>query len=265
MRRAPATGFALGSGGVEHRTRRYRTLGRCMLVALAGLSSPGCAVRDRDVRQTPTVTRPVVAAVAPVLNLSNSTDLDPLTLTDMLATELAATGRFAVVPVNRVLAILAEQGLSSVTTPEQARGLGRRLGVDGVLVAAVTDFDPYSPPRIAWTAQWYPLDVPEEGGGLDPVAASRLASDPRPARRAGAGASVVQVQRVVDASRPDELERIRAYDRQVRGGHESPYGWKVHTVSQQLFLRYSCWALIRTMKTGRAGHGPQRPQQEGQP
>jgi len=235
-----------------------------MLTVCAGIWSPGCASSQRRAQQPRVATQPLVAVVVPVLNLSNSTDFDPLTLTDILATELAATGQFAVVPINRVLAVLAQQGQAAVTTPEQARRLGQRFGADGVLVAAVTDYDPYSPPRIAWIAQWYPLETSEPRAELDPVAASRLASDPVPPERRRRE-RIVQVQRVVDASRPDELERIREYDRQVRGGHESPYGWKVHTVSQQLFLRYSCWALIRTMKTGRADESPQAGEGEPQP
>lgn len=236
-----------------------------MLVTCAGIWSPGCASRVRPAQRPRPVARPIVAVVVPVLNLSNSTDFDPLTLTDILATELAASGQFAVVPINRVLAVLAQEGRTTVTTPRQALELGRRFNADGVLVAAVTDYDPYSPPRIAWTAQWHPLDQPAPGKALDPVAASRLASDPGLPPSGAVQPRVIQVQRVVDAARPDELERIREYDRRVRGGHESPYGWKVHTVSQQLFLRYSCWALIRTMKTGRAGAPPQANHEGPQP
>ncbi len=222
-----------------------------MLAVCAGLASPGCAMRPRrSGLKAVAAPRPLVVVVVPVLNLSNSTDFDPLALTDMLATELVATGRYAVVPVNRVLAALARDGLSTIATPQQATMLGRRFGADAVLVSAVTDYDPYPPPRIVWTLQWYALTGRRADDGFDPVLTSRLASDGSAGGgpRAWAREGPIQVQRVIDASVPDELARIRVYDRHHRGGHESPYGWKVHTVRQQLFLRYSCWAAIRTME-----------------
>jgi hypothetical protein len=55
-----------------------------------------------------------------------------------------------------------------------------------------------------------------------------------------------QVQRVFNAADEKTLEELRDYA-EMRGGHESAFGWRVYTKSQELYVRYCGWALIRTM------------------
>ncbi|MCK4341686.1 MAG: hypothetical protein KAY37_08195 [Phycisphaerae bacterium] len=56
----------------------------------------------------------------------------------------------------------------------------------------------------------------------------------------------MQVQRVFNAADEEPLEDIRAFAAR-RDGAGSPYGWRKYTKSQELYVRYFGWALIRTM------------------
>jgi hypothetical protein len=92
-------------------------------------------------------------------------------------------------------------------------------------------------------------------GGIDPVAASREASE---VALAGASSSIgehpLQIQRVFNAADPRVSGEMRCYARE-REGHESPYGWRVHGKSQVLYLRFSFWSAIRSMLWARAQCG----------
>jgi hypothetical protein len=217
---------------------------------IAGLSYlPGCVQRHEPADSQTRTDPPVVVAVAPVLNLSNSSDWDTLKVTDILASEFQSFPDVAVVPVNRTLAALALMGKSAVETPRDALDLARELGADATVVTAITEYDPYDPPIVGIVMQWYAL--PRQGlrSCFDPVVASRQASEV--ARSTGAGpadsAPLLQIQRVYNAAHDDVLNDVRAFGAR-RAGHASPYDWRIYIKSQELFVRYCCWASIRTMR-----------------
>jgi len=190
---------------------------------------------------------PRVLAIAPVINLSGSVDFDALKLTDLIASEFLNFRGVAVVPVNLTLAELERQGRYSIETPEDAVQLARALGADATIVVAVTEYNPYSPPVVGLTMQWYDAWPTSAPTGFDPRLASRMASgsEPRSAQPPPAGPRW-QVQRVFNAANVDVLKDIRSFARQ-RSGDESPYGWRKYTKSQELYVRYCGWAMIRTM------------------
>jgi len=229
-------------------TRAARKGALCLLGLNLMVGLPGCSVRHKPPEPPPVV--PLVVAVAPVLNLSNRSDWDALKVTDMLALELQALPEFIVVPVDRVLAALAVKGQAAIETPSDVRDLGRELKADMVIVAAITEFDPYYPPRVAMTVQcyWSGPDA-HSSRGFDPVAASRQASDegPAPALTRDGDAPFLQVQIVHDASWDATLEQLRKYAASRNGG-QSPFGWRAHAQSQELFLRFSCHSAILTIR-----------------
>lgn len=195
---------------------------------------------------------PVVVAVAPVLNLSNSSDWDPLRLTDIVASELQSFPGLAVIPVNRSLAGLALTGKDSVATAADALELARQLDADAVVVTAITEYDPYDPPVVGVLMQWYAVRDADPVSDLDPVSASRQAAAVEPgAAVADQQAPLVQVQRVYDAAHQAVQKDLRDFAARRRG-RRSPYGWRVYLKSQELFLRYCCWATIRPMLLARS-------------
>ena len=91
-------------------------------------------------------------AVAPALNLSGAADFDPSRFADLMASELSYADGISVIPVSRVLGVLAAQELEKVESQAHAHELVRLLGADAILVFAVTEYDPYDPPSIAISA-----------------------------------------------------------------------------------------------------------------
>ncbi len=243
MFQAPTTGV------IAKRSRPWSGHWRVSCLGLLLVVCGACAP-DHEVAEPPLAPPPSVVAVAPVINLSNRDDWDPIRVTDFLTMELQARPEFIVVPTARVLAALTVLGRDTIRTPDDVRALGRELGADLVMVGAVTEFDPYDPPRVAWTLQMYLVHPPvtADWPALDPVAASRQPSGLGviPPEAARGEAPVLQVQTLADASWDRTRARMRDYGKE-RNGHQSPFGWAVHGKSQQLFLRFSCQDAILTM------------------
>lgn len=219
----------------------------CSLALL--LLLPGCAWLGR--REAPPPPPPArVFVVAPVLNLSGATDVDALRLTDLLASECVSFPGVTVIPVNLTLAELLRQGKEYVETPEDAVALAQVFGADATLVFAVTEYDPYDPPIVGLVLQYYPAQSASRPlTGFDPLTASRAVAEPEVALSVAAPPTPRwQIQRVFDASQETLLANLRSYAEQ-RDGQRSPYGWQKYMKSQELFVRYCGWSLIRTMLT----------------
>ncbi len=184
------------------------------------------------------------------MNLSGRAELDALRLTDLIASELQTFPDVQVIPVNRALAVLATRGKTIVSTPTEAVELARDVGADATLVFAITEYDPYDPPVVGMTAQWY-LARERAGREAPPESAANLRPAPRP-DVPGDAALHLQVQRVFNAADKEVAKKLRAYA-DDRDRHDSPHGWRRYQRSQELYVRYCGWALIETMFTLDAG------------
>jgi hypothetical protein len=219
------------------------------LAASLGVGALGCdgAKGQPKVSQLKPAPATQVVVVAPVLNLSGSSDFDPLKVTDAVASELVSFAGISAVPVNLTLAALARQGKNRVESPAEAAELARAFGAQATLVTAVTEYRPYDPPVIGLIMQWYTASggapaAAEAGSTADPAAgqqASELVT------RADAGPRT-QLQRVFDAADEDVLDEVKKFADE-RDGHNSPYGWHKYVKSQDLYVRYCCWSLIRSI------------------
>ncbi len=219
-------------------------------VAASSAAICGCATKNRQSERELAFNPTITVVVAPVLNLSDSTDFDPIRVTDLLASELLSFRGVSVVPVNLTLAALDAAGATAVASHDDAVALAAALGADATIVAAVTEYNPYDPPVIGIAAEWHERTAPAARSRLDPTNASRQASDMElaPAARVDQAAPILRVQRVYNASDTALLEDVADYG-EARDGGQSPYGWRLHTKSQQAFMRYCCHATIRTMLT----------------
>ena len=217
----------------------------------------GCAMHQKASSVEPPPEPPQVVVVAPVLNLSNNTDWDPLKVTDILASELQSFDGIVVIPVNRTLAALALRGKAGVESPQDAVDLAREFNADATLVAAITEYDPYDPPRVGVILQWYAVRRRPPNPDFDPVIASRQATDRTPAAELAqdATAPVIQVQRVFSAADRDVIEGLKAYAKR-RDGHNSPYDFRIYIKSQELFVRYCMTAAIRPILKTRTQKDP---------
>ncbi len=196
---------------------------------------------------------PAVVAVAPAINLSGSLDFDPNRFADLMAVELAFADGIRVIPVSRVLGVLAIQGKERVESPSHAGELINWLGADALLVFAVTEYAPYDPPRIGISAQMFVVQEdrkPSPQNADEPEIESPDVVE-RPVRTVR---TVAEHQRVYDASHADVLRRVQMYAA-PRSADDSPYGWRKFVVSQEGFIRFCGHETVAAMLAGRIREG----------
>jgi len=191
----------------------------------------------------------VTIAVAPAINLSGSADFDPNRFADLMASELSFVEGVRVIPVSRVLGVLAAQHLERVESAVHAEQLARWVGADAILVFAVTEYDPYDPPIIGISAQLLgrgPRTGIELPGPVDPN--KPIVRENVPPEKAGVHV-LAESQRVYDASHERIVREIRLFARQ-RNADESPYGWRRYVVDQQGYMRFCCHATAYALLAG---------------
>jgi hypothetical protein len=128
-----------------------------LLVISAG---SGCSIvpdarhRDRYHNPLPQLHR---IAVLPFFNQSNEPTLNQTQVGEAYYAELQAIPGFEVLPVG-VASRAWDQFIALHGEPMDGadfQEFARFLGVDAVVVGAITDYTPYSPPRLAMTVRWY--------------------------------------------------------------------------------------------------------------
>lgn len=201
------------------------------------LLPPGCEKQTAEVAEVSPYPPGFALAVAPALNFSGSPDVDPVRVADALASELGSTPGLNVLPVNRVMAILAREGKWQIESPAHALRVAQQLGCDAIVVPALTEYGPYTPIVVGLVLQLYALpdaDAKVSGGTLanNPAISAPDVGNPLSPR--------AQVQTVYNASHEDLAERVKKYGK-VRDADKSPYAWRRYMLSQELFLRFCCW------------------------
>lgn len=198
--------------------------------------------------------RATTFAVVPAQDLSGTGTLDALALTDIFASELAQVPQVSVVPVSQTVAVMIGQGWRSLSAPNQAQILARMLNADGVIVMAVTEYDPYDPPRLGLIAEVYLVPPRPATSSAPDVDVDRL---PAPAASRPAAAPQGpdrQVQRVFDARQQAEQKAIRQFaKRDTSGSHE----WQEYLRNQRQFLQYCSWQTVMDLVGGVRGPSPE--------
>lgn len=118
---------------------------------------PGCALVP-DVTHKPQFHNPFPqlyrVAIVPFYNQSREPTLDGDSVAIAYYNELQAIPGFEVMPVG-----VARKHMEAVGREPQSGAdfqmLARSMGVDAVIVGAVTEYSPYYPPRMAMSVDWY--------------------------------------------------------------------------------------------------------------
>ncbi len=117
----------------------------------------GCGLLP-DVSRQPMIHNPfpqlTKVAVAPFINLSTDPSVDGREFGLAYFSELQLIPGFEVVPIGVVETAMRDNHLT-LSSAADCRRLTQLLGVDAVVVGAVTDFDPYYPPRCGLQVEWY--------------------------------------------------------------------------------------------------------------
>lgn len=215
------------------------------MASLLGCGWFGCSHGDanKNIRGELFVSRPITIAVAPALNHSGSSAFDEVKVADLMASELGSVRGLRVIGVNRVLAVLAEQRVDQILSPQHALAVCERLGADVILVFAITEYDPYTP-VVGMAVQLY--GPHSSGPMLDPVATSRMARpfpvDPDRESTRPWG----QVQRTFNAAHKAVRDEVEDYA-EDHGADQGPYRWRKYLTSQELYVRFCCYAAAREL------------------
>lgn len=128
-----------------------------LLILLFCLLSCGCSMLP-DIAHQPTLHNPFPqlskVAVAPFFILAEDATLNGKDVALAYYNELQLIPGFEVVPVGVVENAMRKHNIQ-LGGPEEARRLAQVLGVDAVVVGAVTDFSPWYPPRCGLQVEWY--------------------------------------------------------------------------------------------------------------
>jgi len=128
-----------------------------LLVFLCALILSGCSMLP-EIAHQPTLHNPFPqlskVAVAPFFNLSTEPTVDGARFALAYFNQLQQVPGFEVVPVGVVEQAMKERNIQ-LKGPEDAQRLAQDLGVDAIVIGAVTDYSPYYPPRCALQVEWY--------------------------------------------------------------------------------------------------------------
>ncbi len=126
----------------------------CGLVSALG----GCSLVLPEISHQPVIRNPFPqlskVAVAPFFNHSDEPTVDGRNFAMAYYAELQKTAGFEVVPLGVVEEAILTHRIE-LGGPGEARRLAQILGVDAVVVGAVTDYSPYYPPRCGLRVEWY--------------------------------------------------------------------------------------------------------------
>lgn len=221
-----------------------------ILTTLAFAIAPtGCSMHNND-GPPPAFPRGMSIAVAPILNFSGNFDLDPIKSADLLASELTDFDGIVVLPVSRVVAALIAEGRDQIESPRHALDIARRIGADAILVAGVTEYDPYTP-TVGLVLQLY-AQSGERPSFLREESVVRANTPAGLAASEDSLTPIGQIQKVYNATHDDVVSDVERYAHKRSAG-DSPYGWQEYLKVQTQYLRF-CWhdALAR-MATRQSG------------
>lgn len=129
-----------------------------LLLAGCLLAGSGCTLILPEVSHQPVLHNPFPqlsrVAVAPFFNQSDERTVDGREFAMAYFGELQSVRGFEVVPVGVVEEAIIRHAVD-LSSPGEARRLANLLGVDAVVVGAVTDYSIYYPPRCGMRVEWY--------------------------------------------------------------------------------------------------------------
>jgi len=183
-----------------------------------------------------------VWAVAPVINLSGYSQVDPLLQADIVYQQLQQVAGLKVIPVNRVVEVYTALRLPQVQSEQQAALVCDLLGCDALLVAAVTAYDPYEPPKLGASLQLFRRGAYRRPENVDPRELVRQAS-PGPAATMPTGGSFVQVVGMFDAANGSVRQEVLRYA-YGRNDPASPFRERLYFVEMNRFCGFVYHNLI---------------------
>ena len=196
----------------------------------------------------------VLWAVAPLVNESGVSVVEPLAVSDALVYQIQQVRGVSAVPMNRTIAAMRALGLSRIESPHDAVALAKGLGADAVIAGSITAWDPYDPPELGLTLALFGARPGGPGGlnehWVNPRDMQGWITEYGLADGSGArvGLPISAGAAHIDATRTDVQRDVRLYA-QPRIDPGDPLGWERYTASMTLFTEYVCHRLVRDLLT----------------
>jgi hypothetical protein len=245
---------------------RPRSIFSFALLALSALALPGCEGLFGPRKPPPlefTMYTPYdstrTLAIAPTVNLSGSRDFDPLVVSDTVYSEMQQVQNLNVLPLNKTLLAMQRLGIRSIDDPKAAQQLAAYLHADGLVIPAVTAYDPYNPPTVGMVLQLYtppaPPPPPEPTVRTPPVRVNpdtviyatdipNPAAPPRPPTPAQQPAS--QVTAVFNATNQTVLRELHIFAT-GRTQYDAALTEQRFLVDADSYMRFVCHAMVRRL------------------
>ena len=135
-----------------------------------------------------------------------------------------------------------------------SRALARLLEVDAVVVGAITDYDPYYPPRIGMHVEWFSPQPSQVIESSSTVAEPKLLPDDEQQRRKLLPSEMLQPDihkplmshtRMFDGSDADLVDALRDYVK--FNGDRRSGGWEAYLHRSEDFIRFTAHRMIAEM------------------
>lgn len=183
-------------------------------------------------------------AVAPAVNLSGVTQVDPIIQADLLYAQLQQAAGLNVIPVNRVVEVYAALRIDQIQSEEQAAIICNMLGCDAICVPTITVYDPYDPPKMGASLHLFRktnvLNV-----GVDPRELVRQAS-PKPNQPTPQRSNFLQAVGMFDAANGSTRAAALLYA-QGRNDPAGPYGAKGYLIEMDRYCGFVYHSLIEEL------------------
>lgn len=186
-------------------------------------------------------------AVAPLRNESATTTVDPLVMSDKIVEALEQVRGIRALPMNRTLETMRALRMPMIRTAGDANRLAEALGVDALVVGAITAYDPYDP-RLGLALTLVPRTAAMNGmthletGKLDARAVTSSATEVA-AATAPLGEPSSSASLLFDGKNQAVQMDVRNYA-EGRAERVSAAGWRRYLRSVDLFSEFAAHRTV---------------------
>jgi len=223
-------------------------------VLIGGCAGPDLTPAEQIVSPYSITTGEVLLAVAPLRNESGTGLVDTLAMTDRLVQKLDEVTGITCLPTNRSLQAMRALGMEFVSSPSDAKKLGRALGVDGLVVGTVTAYDPYDPPKLGLTLAIFGSDgrlAGNRASGADPIAMQSAGSEVGMNAGLFRDQPLTVVSEMLDGRDQGVQMNVRRYA-EGRTEQATALGWRGFMANMDLYSQFaSWWSVYRLMSEER--------------
>lgn len=221
-------------------------------VALAALLLGGCqsgpelVPAEQIVSPYSLAAGEVLLAVAPLRNESGTASVDSMALTDLVVQKFDEVKGITCLPTNRTLQAMRALGLSTVSSPADARRLARALGIDGLVVGTVTAYDPYDPPKLGLTLALFGSEgrlAGSRGGAGDPMAMQTAGTEAAVNNGLFREQPLTVVSEMLDARDQGVQMNVKRYA-EGRTEPSTALGWKGYLANADLYNQFASWWTV---------------------